>query len=268
MAFDLIILGGGQMGSAVVGGLLAADYCAASALAIVESSTEQREKLASRFPGVTIVAALELDAVGPQSGVVLCVKPDQAEAAARQAAVAGATRLLSVVTGLSTARLEAVFPTPVAVVRSMPNTPVLVRRGVSALAGGAHCTKADLDWAEGILGAVGTVVRVAERHLDAVAGLSGAMPAYLYMVVESLIEAGVHQGLTRPVARQLVIDTFAGSGALLVETGDEPEALRHAVTSPGGVTAAGLRMLESRALRAAFLEAVSAAAERSRQLGR
>jgi pyrroline-5-carboxylate reductase len=267
MAFDLIIVGGGQMGSAVVGGLLAAGYDP-SRLAIVEAAAGQRDVLAERFPVVALRAALELADVAEQTGVVLCVKPDQAEAAARQVAVAGATRLLSVVTGLATARLEAVFPVPVAVVRSMPNTPVLVRRGVTAIAGGAHCTKADLDWAEEILGSLGTVVRVAERHLDTVAGLSGAMPAYLYMVVESLIEAGVHQGLPRPVSRQLVIDTFAGAGALLVETGDEPENLRHAVTSPGGVTAAGLRMLEGRAVRAAFLEAVATAAERSRQLGR
>jgi pyrroline-5-carboxylate reductase len=164
--------------------------------------------------------------------------------------------------------LEAVFPGPVAVVRSMPNTPVLVRQGASAIAGGAHATKADLEWAESILGAVGTVVRVPERHLDAVSGLSGAMPAYLYMVVESLIEAGVHQGLPREVSRELVTQTFEGAGALLRATGESPEVLRAEVTSPGGVTAAGLRMLESRAVRAAFLEAVAAAAERSRQLGR
>jgi pyrroline-5-carboxylate reductase len=136
------------------------------------------------------------------------------------------------------------------------------------MAGGSNATKADLDWAEGILSAVGMVVRVSERNMDAVTGLSGSMPAYLYLVVESLIDAGVHQGLTREVSRQLVTGTFEGSAALLRESGELPEELRAQVTSPGGTTAAGLRMLEGRAVRAAFLEAVAAASERSRQLGR
>jgi pyrroline-5-carboxylate reductase len=150
----------------------------------------------------------------------------------------------------------------------MPNTPVLIRKGVSAIAGGSQVTAADLDWAESILGAVGTVVRVSERHLDAVTGLSGSGPAYFYLVVEAMIEAGVHQGLSREVSRQLVVGTFEGSAALLVQSGESPEELRAQVTSPGGTTAAGLRMLEGRAVRAAFLEAVAGAAERSRQLGR
>ncbi len=268
MAFELIIVGGGRMGSALAEGLLAAEWCAPEQLAIVENSEEQRAALTERFTGVSVLASLELGHVGPQTGVVLCVKPDHAEGAARVAGLCGVTRLLSVVAGLSTARIEAAFPGPVAVIRSMPNTPVLVRKGVSAIAGGAHVTKDDLDWAESILGAVGTVVRVTERNIDAVTGLSGPMPAYLYLVVEALIDAGVHQGLSREVSRKLVIGTFEGSAALLAQTGESPEELRAQVTSPGGTTAAGLRMLEGRAVRAAFLEAVAAAAERSRQLGR
>ena len=256
------------MGSALCEGLLAASWCEPAQLVIIEESREQRAVLSARFKDLDVLASLELDQVGPRTGAVLCVKPDHAEMAARSAAAAGVTRLLSVVAGLSTARLEGVFPVPVAIVRSMPNTPVLVGKGVSAIAGGSHVTKDDLDWAEGILGAVGTVVRVTERNLDAVTGLSGSMPAYLYLVVESLIEAGVHQGLSREVSRQLVVGTFEGSAALLVATGESPEELRAQVTSPGGTTAAGIRMLESRAVRAAFLEAVAAAAERSRQLGR
>jgi pyrroline-5-carboxylate reductase len=268
MAFQLIIIGGGRMGSALAEGLLGAKWCQASELAIVESSFEQRTALEERLPGVSVVAAIEQTDVDAATGVVLCVKPDHAESAARTAGATGVTRLLSVVAGLSTARLEAVFPGPVAVIRSMPNTPVLVRRGVSAIAGGSNVTADDLDWAQSILGAVGSVVRVTERNIDAVTGLSGSMPAYLYLVIEALIEAGVHQGLSREVSRQLVVDTFSGSAALLSETGESPEELRAQVTSPGGTTAAGLRVLESRAVRAAFLDAVAAAAERSRQLGR
>ena len=256
------------MGSALAAGLLDAPWCAPEELTLVQRTLEQRDALAERFPGVHVVAVVEEAHVDGATGAVLSVKPDHAESAARALGAAGVTRVLSVVAGLSAARLEAAFLGPVAVVRSMPNTPVLVRRGVSAMAGGSHVTSDDLDWAESILAAVGTVVRVSERHLDTVTGLSGPMPAYLYLVVEALIEAGVHQGLPRDVSRRLVVDSFAGSGALLRETGESPEELRAQVTSPGGTTAAGLRVLENRAVRAAFLDAVAAAAERSRQLGR
>ena len=268
MSYQLIIVGGGRMGSALAEGLLRATWCAPEQLCVIESVAEQRELLATRVPGVAVFATLELEHVGPDTSALLCVKPDHAEGAARLCAAMGVSRLLSVVAGLSTARLEAVFVGPVPVIRSMPNTPVLVGKGVSAIAGGSHVTKDDLDWEESILGAVGSVVRVSERNIDAVTGLSGSMPAYLYLVIESLIDAGVHQGLTREVSRQLVVGTFEGSAALLAESGESPEELRAQVTSPGGTTAAGLRMLESRAVRGAFLEAVAAATERSRQLGR
>jgi pyrroline-5-carboxylate reductase len=268
VTFKLIIVGGGRMGSALAEGLLSAEWCPASELAIVENALEQRTALEQRFPGVAVLASMELADVDASTGVVLCVKPEYAEGVARAVGASGVTRLLSVVAGLSTARLEAVFPQPVAVIRSMPNTPVLVRKGATAIAGGSNVTSDDLDWAESILGAVGIVVRVTERNIDAVTGLSGPMPAYLYMVIEALIEAGVHQGLSREISRRLVVASFEGSAALLSETGESPEELRAQVTSPGGTTAAGLRVLESRAVRAAFLDAVAASAERSRQLGR
>jgi pyrroline-5-carboxylate reductase len=256
------------MGSALVQGLLDSSWATPSDLAIIEPVKARREELEKQFAGVHVFAAMELDQVSDRTGVVLAVKPDQAEGAARLAGTCGALRILSVVAGLSCARIEAVFPGPVAVIRAMPNTPVFVGKGVSAISGGSHVTKDDLDWAESILGSVGSVVRLAEKHMDAVTGLSGPMPAYLYLVVEALIEAGVHQGLPRDVSRAMVIDSFEGSAALLKSTGSSPEELRAQVTSPGGTTAAGLRILESRAVRSAFLEAVAAAAERSRQLGR
>jgi len=268
MAFTLVLVGGGRMGGALATGLLNASWCAPSQLAIVEPSVERRAELATELPGVALLARLEIEHVDEHTGAVLAVKPDYAENAARDLGALAVRRVLSVVAGLPAARLEAVFPAGVALVRSMPNTPVLIGKGVSAIAGGSSVTAADLEWAESILGAVGTVVRVTERNLDIVTGLSGAMPAYLYMVVEALIEAGVHQGLSRDLSTALVVGTFEGSGALLAQTGETPEALRAQVTSPGGVTAAGLRMLESRAVRAAFLDAVAAANERARQLGR
>jgi pyrroline-5-carboxylate reductase len=268
MSSQLVVVGGGRIGSALVEGLLSAKWADPSSILIVESAAEQRDALRSRFAGVAVAPSLELDDVDERTGAVVCVKPDHAEGAARLLAACGISRVLSVVAGLSTQRIEAAFSSPVAVVRSMPNTPVVIRQGVSAIAGGSHVTAADLEWAESILGAVGTVVRVSERHLDAVTGLSGSGPAYVFLAAEAMIEAGVHQGLTRDVSRQLVVGTFLGAAALLVESGASPEELRAEVTSPGGTTAAGLRMLEARAVRAAYLEAVAAAAERSRQLGR
>jgi pyrroline-5-carboxylate reductase len=149
----------------------------------------------------------------------------------------------------------------------MPNTPSLVRSGASAIAPGSAAGEDDLAWAEEVLAAVGVVERVDERLLDAVTGLSGSGPAYVFLLAEALIDAGVHAGLPRAVSRALTVQTLLGSARLLAESGDEPEALRAAVTSPGGTTAAGLRALEARAVRSAVLEAVLSAATRSRELG-
>ena len=256
------------MGGALAEGLLAAQWCTPDRLAIVEHSSETREILTTRLPGVTVLASLELEHVGEQTGAVLAVKPDHAEAVTRLIGTVGVRRVLSVVAGMSTSRLSAVMPAGAVVVRAMPNTPVLVGRGVSAIAGGETATKADLDWAESILGAVGTVVRVSERNIDAVTGVSGCGPAFIYLVADAMIEAGVHQGLDRQLSHDLVVGTLAGAAQMLSSTGLSADELRAQVTSPGGATAAGLRMLEGRALRAAFLEAVAASAERSRQLGR
>ena len=143
----------------------------------------------------------------------------------------------------------------------------LVGAGAAAIAAGRHAGDDDLTWAEEILGAVGVVVRVPEAQMDAVTGLSGSGPAYVFLVAEALTEAGVLAGLSREVAETLAGQTLLGAARLVVESGDDPAALRAAVTSPGGTTAAGLRVLESAAVRGALLDAVQAAADRSRELG-
>ncbi len=268
MPLRLVIVGGGQIGSAIAAGLLDASWCEPAAVCIVEIDRARREALFEMYPGCVVTDVVDLALVDEATGGVLAVKPEAAEGAARVLGASGVRRVLSIVAGLSTSRIEAVLPGQAAVVRAMPNTPVLVRKGVSAIAGGSHATAEDLDWAEDVLGALGAVVRLAERHLDVVTGLSGSMPAYLYLVVEALIEAGVLQGLTRETASTLVIGTLEGAGVLLAASGETPESLRAQVTSPGGTTAAGLRALEARAVRSAFLEAVASATERSRQLGR
>jgi pyrroline-5-carboxylate reductase len=175
---------------------------------------------------------------------------------------------VSIAAGVSIARIEAALaPANVRVVRAMPNTPALVGAGASAIAAGTNAGDDDLDWAEGILAAVGTVVRVPEKLLDAVTGLSGSGPAYVFLVAEAMTDAGVLAGLTRDVSRALAIQTILGSARLLAESGEPPEVLRGRVTSPAGTTAAGLRQLERAGLRAAFLEAVTAAADRATELG-
>jgi pyrroline-5-carboxylate reductase len=260
------------MGGALLGGLIASQWVPAADVTVVEPVAERRQELEAEHPGIRTVAAPEPGVlVGDGErlpGAVLAVKPDAAEGACRALGVAGVTRVLSIVSGVPSARLEAALGGQPVVIRAMPNTPALVGAGVAAISGGAFATSADLAWAESILDAVGTVVRLPERLLDAVTGLSGSGPAYFFLVAEALMEAGVQMGLTRDVARTLVVETMRGSAALLAETGRDPAALRAEVTSPAGTTAAGIRTLEARAVRSAFMEAVAAATERARNLQR
>ncbi len=263
MAPKLLVVGGGKMGSALLTGLIAADWAPVADLVVSDPDPAQRDRLADAHPGLQVV-----DAPMAADDALLAVKPEVAEGVLRTLAAVGVGRVLSIVAGLSTARLEAALGPGRVVVRSMPNTPSLVGCGVAAISGGSAATAADLDWAEGILGSVGTVVRLPERHLDAVTGVSGSGPAYIYLVAEALIDGGVAAGLTREVSRRLVVGTMLGSARMMAETDDDPGELRAAVTSPGGTTAAALRTLEFKAVRSAFIEAVAAATERSKQLGR
>jgi pyrroline-5-carboxylate reductase len=257
----LVIVGGGNMGAALLGGLLAAEGADPAAFAVSEALAARRDELGAQFPGVAIGAD-----VPACSAALIAVKPGDVVAAVQAAVAAGARRILSIAAGVSVAALEAAAGDGVAVVRSMPNTPALVGQGASAIAGGSAATDDDLAWAEGILGAVGTVARVDEKHLDAVTALTGSGPAYLFLVAEALIEGGVAAGLPRPLASDLTTQLLVGSAALLAARGD-PAGLRAMVTSPAGTTVAGLHVLESRATRAAFVDAVLAAAARSRELG-
>lgn len=258
----LMVVGGGKMGAALAGGLIGAKWAAADDLHIVEPHEPRRRELENMLPGVT-VADFAVDA----DGVVLAVKPGDVVAAAESLADVTVGRVLSIAAGVTLSTLEAALPDGVPVIRAMPNTPSLVGLGASAISGGRAASDDDLGWAESIMSAVGKVAVVPEASLDAVTGLSGSGPAYVFMVAEALIEAGVLNGLPRPTATELVVQTLLGSATLLAESDDGPEALRAAVTSPGGTTAAGLRALEDRGVRAAFLEAVTAATARSKELG-
>jgi pyrroline-5-carboxylate reductase len=256
-------LGGGRMADALIGGILAAGRPVAD-LAVVEITPARRDELTAAHPGLTVLAE-----PGPAEAVVVATKPGDVVGALRAAADAAPElrRVLSIAAGVDTATLESAVPAGVAVVRAMPNTPALVGAGAAAICAGSSATDDDLAWAESLLGAVGTVERVPERLMDAVTGLSGSGPAYVFLVAEALTDAGVLAGLPRDVADRLTRQTLLGAARLLASSDEGPEALRAAVTSPGGTTAAGLRELESHAVRAAVIDAVAAAAARSAELG-
>ena len=253
------------MGEALLAGLLEAGWDT-EALVVAEVDPERRHALEQRIPGLRVVPSPAW-AVPEADVVVVAVKPHHAAAALEAAAPAlpeGAL-VLSIAAGVTLEALEQSVPKQ-PVVRAMPNAPAVVQRGAAAITPGTHADDSHLELAERVLGTVGTVVRVPEDHLDAVTGLSGSGPAYVYLVAEALIEAGVLAGLPRDVSDALVRQTLAGAALHLAE-GESPEALRAGVTSPGGTTAAGLRVLEERGVRAAFLDAVMAATARSRELG-
>ncbi len=250
------------MGEALLGGLLTGGWAEPGELAVVEKISARRVELANRFPGVAVVE-------DPVDGAdaVLAVKPDDAAAAGARLREAGVTRVLSIAAGITTAALQAVLDDGARVVRAMPNTPALVGAGAAAIAAGSCATEEDLDWATGILEAVGTVVACDEPMLDAVTGLSGSGPAYVFWLAESLMAAGVEVGLSPDMADALTRQTILGAARLLIESGEPPADLRAAVTSPGGTTARGIAELEDRGAADAFVAAVRAATERSRELG-
>jgi pyrroline-5-carboxylate reductase len=198
--------------------------------------------------------------------VVLGVKPYDVVAMLSSLELRPGQLVVSLAAGITTAAMEAAVPDGVAVVRVMPNTPSLVGEGMSVVAGGARASDEDVADAVALMKAVGDVAVVPEKQVDAAAAISGSGPAYVFYVAEALVEAGVHLGLPRTTASQLVTQTLAGSSLLLRETGEHPAVLREQVTSPGGTTAAALRVLESAAVRAAFLDATRANRDRSREI--
>ncbi len=261
---DIVVIGGGNMGAALVAGLVAADPGAADRVAIVEVSPERRGALASILPGVSVA-----DEAMAASTAVIAVKPPDAPAAAAAAVRAGTRRVISIAAGVTVTTLEAAVADlasePVAVLRAMPNTPALVGRGVTALCAGTGAGATDIAEAHRILGAVGICVELDEQHFDAVTALSGSGPAYVFAMAEALIAAGIEAGLPTESVEPIVIELLAGSAALLSDRGD-PSGLREMVTSPNGTTAAGLAALADHGFSGAVNAAVAAAARRSAEL--
>lgn len=280
----IAIIGGGSIGEALLSGLLRAGRQVKD-LAVAEKHPDRARYLSETY---SVLVTTVADAVDTANFVVVAVKPSDvdsvvdeiAEAAARADSGAEEHVFVSVAAGVSTDFYENKLPAGAPVIRVMPNAPMVVGGGVSALAPGRFATPEQLKEVSALFDAVGGVTEVTEAQLDAVTAVSGSGPAYFFLMVEALVDAAVDSGLSRSVATDLVVQTMAGSAAMLLDRLDKAEEagvpgaldttaaqLRATITSPGGTTAAGLRELERGGLRAAVANAVEAAKTRSEQLG-
>jgi pyrroline-5-carboxylate reductase len=263
----IAFLGTGNMAEALLKGLLRAGAATPAELRCAEPREERRREIAARY-GVAAVAS-NREAVAGADVVILSVKPQAIEAVLDEvaASIGSGALVLSIAAGVPIAAIARRLPAGAHVVRSMPNTPALVGAGAAAVAAGPHATPADVELSRRIFEAVGTAVVVPEPLLDAVTGLSGSGPAFVYLFVEALADGGVKAGLGRPEAIALAAQTVLGAARMVLESGEHPGRLKDQVTSPGGTTIAGVHALEKAGFRGAVIDAVEAAARRSRELG-
>ena len=261
-------LGAGNMGEAIIKGLLQTGLVPASSIAATDARPDRLEQVA-RQHGVR-AAADNRALIAECDVIILAVKPQVMAAVMREIAPAvdASKLLISIAAGIATHTLRECLGRPARLIRVMPNTPALVLEGATAIARAEGLEAGDLDTAQELFGAVGRVVVLDEDHLDAVTGLSGSGPAYVAMVIEALADGGVRMGLDRATAMTLAAQTVLGSAKLLMETGAHPGQLKDMVTSPGGTTIAGVAALEAGGLRHTLISAVERATERSRELGR
>jgi pyrroline-5-carboxylate reductase len=270
MALDskIAFLGGGNMAEALIKGMLASGVVKADQVLVNDVSADRLEHLKKTY-GIIINKSLR-DAASGADIVLLCVKPQVIDAVLTKIApVADKTKLvISIAAGVTIAAIEKVLTAGPRVIRVMPNTPALVLAGAAGLAAGSRATQDDMGLAQRIFDAVGRSVVVEEKLLDAVTGLSGSGPAYVFMIIDALSDAGVKAGLPRPLALELAAQTVYGAAKMVLETGEHPGRLRDMVTSPGGTTIEGLHALEKGKLRATLMNAVEAATARSKELGK
>ncbi len=262
---SLACLGTGKMGTALLQGIVSQGLIPAAAVSVFDSHAPAVAAAQAALPGIR-TAADAVSAVQASEVVLLCVKPAGIVPLITSLQAVKESRLfISIAAGVTLKSMEAAAGHH-RVIRVMPNTPALIGQGAAAYACGSTATAADAAAAESLLGAVGTVTRVAEPLLDAVTGLSGSGPAYVYTFIEALADGGLAEGLTKEQAIQLAAQTVAGAAAMVLQSGLHPAVLRDQVTSPGGTTIAGLAALESRAFRSACIEAVRTATKRAREL--
>ncbi len=260
-------VGGGQMAEALIKGLLSKEFLKPGRITASDLSEDRRNHLREAF-GIN-TSSENKEAVKGSEIIILAVKPQVMSVVLEDIGpvVSSNHLVVSIAAGITTHSLEKRLPEGARVVRVMPNTPALVQAGAAALCKGTAAIQGDLDMVRQILEAVGKAVVVPEALMDAVTGLSGSGPAYVFTFIEGLIDAGVREGLPRTVAQELVVQTVLGAALMCQNTGKHPAELTAMVTSPGGTTVAGLHVLERAALRGILLDAVRAATERSRELG-
>jgi pyrroline-5-carboxylate reductase len=263
------VIGCGKMGTALIQGAIRAGVVAAGDVIGCDPYEKSRESFATATGAKVTANVSELAAASEV--ILLCTKPlDVATALADAAKVAaGAPRLvISIAAGVTLKALESAASENFRIIRAMPNTPALVGHGAAGYCLGTRANAEDGKTAQALLGAVGLAVEVPERLMDAVTGLSGSGPAYIYVVIDALADGGVRAGIPRADAVRLAAQTVLGAAAMVLETGEHPAVLKDMVTSPGGTTIAGLAALETHGLRSALIEAVGAAVQRATELGK
>ncbi|NOT34340.1 MAG: pyrroline-5-carboxylate reductase [Candidatus Eisenbacteria bacterium] len=262
----LALIGAGKLGEALARGLIDAQAIEASRIVVTAGSAERCEQLVTQL-GVT-AAKTNRDAVRGADVVLLAVKPQQVGPVLDDLgeSIDKDALLISVAASVSTSFIEKRLARAVPVVRAMPNTAALIKRAITGVSRGAHATPAHLEIARAIFSAVGRVVMVDEKHLDAITGLSASGLAFIYVVIESMAEGGVKMGLPRHLATELAAQTVLGAGAMVIETGAHPAMLKDNVTTPAGTTIDGLLQLEEGGLRVTLIKSVVQATQRAREL--
>ena len=260
----IAIFGAGVMGETLLSGLIRAGRSAGD-LVITERREERARELQDKYGVRTMANAAAAEAADT---LVLVVKPQDMDGLLEEIRdhLQPGNLVVSLAAGITTTFLQDRLPEGTPVVRVMPNTPALVDQGMAAISPGSHCDEVHLAEAESLLRSCGKVLRIPEKHQDAVTAISGSGPAYIFYVVEAMIEAGVLLGMPRSTSTELVVQTLYGAATMLKETGQHPTVLREQVSSPGGTTMAALRQLDDHKVRAAFLTAMEAAAARSAEL--
>ncbi len=259
------LIGGGQMGEALIRGMIKSGLVDSLQLMVAEPDHDRRTYLEKTY---SVYVTDSPDILSNHSEVIImAIKPQVMEPVLKQYALLLSGRLLiSIAAGVTIAAMEKIVG-EMRIIRVMPNTPALVLAGASALSANAMARDEDIQLGLDIFSAIGICIHINEHLLDAVTGLSGSGPGYVFTFIEAMIDGGVLAGLPRPVARQLVLQTVYGSARMALESGNDPGTLKAMVTSPGGTTIAGIHELEKGGLRSAVMSAVERAAKRSAELG-
>ncbi|MFH2013248.1 MAG: pyrroline-5-carboxylate reductase [Pseudomonadota bacterium] len=261
-------IGSGNMAEAIIKGVIRAGIVSPKNIVSSDVSEDRMRLFRDSFGIITTSSNLEL--ISKTEIIVLAIKPQTIGSMLSEIVetVDNSKLVISIAAGVTLKYIEGSLKTGSRVIRVMPNTPALVGEGVTAISPGSKATKDDLNIANNIFDAVGKTVVIEEKHMDAVTGLSGSGPAYVFLIIDALIDAGVKVGLDRETSKNLAVQTVFGSAKMILETGETPSQLRDRVTSPGGTTITGLNVMEAGKLRAVIIDAVEAATNRSKELGK